>query len=115
MTSRRSFMKKAALAAGSFSFLKLSDPLFEAELEKQVGRVSKLSPSAAASDEDFWGWVRESFTVSANIINLNNGGVSPQPKVVQDAHIKYYQYCNEAPSYYMWRILDAGREGLREK
>ncbi len=66
-------------------------------------------------DEDFWGWVRESYTTSPNIINLNNGGVAPQPKVVQDAHISYYQYCNEAPSYYMWQILDQGREPLREK
>jgi hypothetical protein len=53
--------------------------------------------------------------VSPNIINLNNGGVAPQPKVVQDAHIRYYQYANEAPSYYMWQILDQGREPLREK
>ena len=66
-------------------------------------------------DEDFWGWIRESYTVSPNIINLNNGGVAPQPKVVQDAHIRFYQYCNEAPSYYMWQILDQGREPLREK
>jgi len=53
--------------------------------------------------------------VSPNIINLNNGGVAPQPKVVQDAHIRYYQYCNEAPSYYMWQLLDQGREPLRER
>src|SRR5437660_10610227 len=98
MTTRRSFMKKAAIAAGSMSFLKFSDPLFAAELDRQVKRVSKLSPVEAAGDEDFWGWVKESFTVSANIINLNNGGVSQQPQVVQDAHIKYYQLCNEGPS-----------------
>jgi selenocysteine lyase/cysteine desulfurase len=59
--------------------------------------------------------VRESYTVSGNIINLNNGGVSPQPKPVQEAHIRYYQYANEGPSYFMWRILDQGREPLREK
>jgi selenocysteine lyase/cysteine desulfurase len=46
---------------------------------------------------------------------LNNGGVSPQPKPVQEAHIRYYQYANEGPSYFMWRILDQGREPLREK
>jgi selenocysteine lyase/cysteine desulfurase len=59
--------------------------------------------------------VRESYTVSPNILNLNNGGVAPQPKVVQDAHIRYYQYCNEAPSYTMWQLLDQGREPLRER
>ena len=115
MTTRRSFIQKAALAAGSLSFLKFTDPLFAAEMEQQVKRISKLPPSEAAADEDFWGWVKESFTVSSDILNLNNGGVSPQPKVVQDAHIRYYQLCNEAPSYYMWRTLDMGREPLRQK
>ncbi|MEW6470406.1 MAG: aminotransferase class V-fold PLP-dependent enzyme, partial [Bacteroidota bacterium] len=115
MTDRRSFLRKAALAAGSLSFLQLSDPLFAAELQRQVRRISGLTPDESASDEDFWSWVRESFTVNPNIINLNNGGVSPQPKVVQDAHIKYYQLCNDGPSYYMWRVLDMGREPLRAK
>jgi selenocysteine lyase/cysteine desulfurase len=27
---------------------------------------------------------------------------------------RYYDYSNEAPSYYMWRILDQGRETLRQ-
>jgi selenocysteine lyase/cysteine desulfurase len=64
-------------------------------------------------DDDFWRLISKEFTTSPNIINLNNGGVSPQPKSVQDAHIRFYQYANEAPSYYMWRILDQGRESLR--
>jgi len=112
---RRRFMLASAGTLGSLSFLSAINKTFAAELESQVNRVENMSVDAAAEDEDFWGWVRESFTVSPNLINLNNGGVSPQPKVVQDAHIRYYQYCNEAPSYYMWRILDAGREGLRMK
>jgi selenocysteine lyase/cysteine desulfurase len=49
------------------------------------------------------------------VLNLNNGGVSPQPKIVQDAFEKYYELCNEGPSYYMWRIVDQGREPLRER
>lgn len=68
-----------------------------------------------SNEDDFWSYVRNSYTVSPNIINLNNGGVSPQPKIVQDAHQRYMQLSNEAPSYYMWRILDMGREPLREK
>jgi len=69
--------------------------------------------SVAKSEDDFWQLIRNEFTVSPNIINLNNGGVSPQPKSVQDAHIRFYQYSNEAPSYYMWHVLDKGREALR--
>lgn len=112
---RRRFLFTSAGAAGSLSLLSSVNKVFAAELESQVNRVENMSVDAAAADEDFWGWVRESYTVSPNVINFNNGGVSPQPKVVQDAHIRFYQYCNEAPSYYMWRILDQGREGLRQK
>jgi len=115
MTNRRSFLKQTAGIAGTMSLASFIDPLFAGEMEKQVDKISGLSPAEAASNEDFWSWVRENYTISANLINLNNGGVSPQPKVVQDAHIKYYQMCNEIPSYYMWGILDQGRESLRMK
>jgi selenocysteine lyase/cysteine desulfurase len=72
-----------------------------------------VSPDALATDEDFWYFIQQSFTVSPSIINLNNGGVCPAPKTVQDAMKRYYDYSNEAPSYYMWRILDLGRETVR--
>jgi selenocysteine lyase/cysteine desulfurase len=88
----------------------MADPVFAEEAYRRVDSIKAPGP-----DEDFWGWIRESFTVSPTIINLNNGGVAPQPKVVQDAHIRFYQLCNEAPSYYMWQILDQGREPLRAK
>ena len=41
--------------------------------------------------------------------------VSPAPVVVQQAVERYNQLSNEGPSYFMWRILDQGREPLREK
>jgi len=113
--SRKTFLQKSALATASLSLLEWMQPAQAAELKSHLERVSKMEPAAAAQDEDFWNLIREQYTVSPNIINLNNGGVSPQPKPVQDAHIRFYQYCNEAPSYYMWRILDQGREPLREK
>jgi selenocysteine lyase/cysteine desulfurase len=115
MSDRRTFLKQTAAAAGTFSLLKLNEPLFAAELENHLQRIRDLPADEAARDEDFWNYIRESFTVSPNLINFNNGGVSPQPKVVQDAHIRNYQYCNEAPSYYMWQVLDQGREPLRAK
>ena len=112
---RRDFMFSSLASVSSLSLLTAIDKVYAKELESRINRLDKMSIDDAAADEDFWGWVRESYTVSPNVINFNNGGVSPQPKVVQDAHIRFYQYSNEAPSYYMWRILDAGREGLRQK
>jgi selenocysteine lyase/cysteine desulfurase len=110
MDSRRRFVKKTA---GLIGLTAISPALKAAENFNET--FSAAWPTADLSEEDFWKYVRECFTVNLNVINLNNGGVSPQPKQVQDAHLRYYQMCNEGPSLYMWRILDAGREPLRKK
>jgi selenocysteine lyase/cysteine desulfurase len=121
MSDRRKFMAQLGATAGVLTLSGLLQPLKaigwpqESDFAEALKRVNGLAPEAAALDEDFWSWVRASYTVSPNIVNLNNGGVAPQPKPVQDAHIRYYQLCNEAPSYYMWRTLDAGREPLRRR
>lgn len=118
MSDRRKFLRQLGITAGAFAVPSVFEPLLAApagkdKTEELIRRVSALPPEAAAGDEDFWAWVREQYAISPAIVNLNNGGVSPQPKPVQDAHINYYRYCNEAPSYYMWRELDKGREPLR--
>ena len=95
--------------------MKFSDPLFAETLENKVSKLGNKSAEESATDESFWAWVRGSYTLSPDVINLNAGGVSAQPKVVQDAHIFNYQLCNQGPSYYMWDILDKGREPLRAK
>lgn len=115
MSSRRNFIRNLSATTGVFSFLPFTNSLFAKEAEQKHELFQQLSPNEAMSDEDFWGWIKEQYTVSPNLLDLNNGGVSPQPKVVQDAHIRFYQLSNEGPSYYMWRTLDEGREGLRTK
>lgn len=98
---RRNFLKSSGAA---ISLAALFDP---------IGKNQAQAAFPDDNSEDLWRWVREQYTVSGNLINLNNGGVSPQPKSVQEAHIRFYQYSNEGPTYYMWRILDQGREALR--
>lgn len=115
MSSRRNFIQQLTAATGAFTFLPFTNNAFANEAESRYTQFRALDDVDAMTDEDFWGWVKEQYTVSPNLLNLNNGGVSPQPKVVQDAHIRFYQYANEGPSYYMWRILDDGREALRGK
>jgi selenocysteine lyase/cysteine desulfurase len=69
-----------------------------------------------AENEDYWSMIQQGYTASSSpVMNLNNGGVSPSPLVVQQAVERYNQLSNQAPSYYMWRILDQGREPVREK
>lgn len=115
MTTRRSFFKKTASAAGALSLAPLVSQAISEDISDALLSLNKLSPLAAATDEDLWARMAQAYTVNPNILNLNNGGVSPQPKVVQDAVDRYYHLSNEAPSYYMWQILDKGREPLRKK
>lgn len=78
-------------------------------------KASSSSALALASDETFWYQIKNMYSSSPGLLNLNNGGVSPQPIIVQEAFERYNRLCNEAPSYYMWRILDQGREPLRQR
>ncbi len=107
--NRREFIRKAGALAAACSIPAWNTAHATVNSFPSAGNLS------AMGDDDFWNWVRESYTTSSTLINLNNGGVSPQPKVVQDAQERYLRLCNEAPSYYMWRILDQGRESLRMK
>jgi selenocysteine lyase/cysteine desulfurase len=86
-------------------------PFFQSDSGKAL--LEALARQPGATDEDFWRLIQQAYTVSPTILNLNNGGVSPSPKVVQEAVERYNRLSNEAPSYYMWRILDKGREPLR--
>jgi selenocysteine lyase/cysteine desulfurase len=115
MASRRSFVRKSISLASALSFSTIGVRAKAAELSDALVALNKLSPAAAANDEALWSSMAQAYTVSPNILNLNNGGVSPQPKVVQDAVDRYYHLSNEAPTYYMWQILDKGREPVRRK
>jgi len=86
-------------------------PFFQSDSGKAL--LEALARQPGTTDEDFWRLIQQAYTVSPTILNLNNGGVSPSPKVVQEAVERYNRLSNEAPSYYMWRILDKGREPLR--
>jgi selenocysteine lyase/cysteine desulfurase len=115
MSSRRNFIQRTLGAAGAVALTPMAAAAASENVSDALLSLQKLAPAAAATDEDLWARMAQAYTVSPNLLNLNNGGVSPQPKVVQDAVDRYYHLCNEAPTYYMWQILDRGREPLRRK
>src|SRR5690348_5220377 len=115
MTSRRSFFQKSISMAGALTLAPIVQKALAEDVSDALLSLDKLSPSEVALDEELWARMAQAYTVSPTILNLNNGGVSPQPKVVQDAVDRYYHLCNEAPTYYMWQILDKGREAIRRK
>lgn len=113
-SNRRRFLQKAGIFSVTAFLSTFAKPAWSRNLETALKEADGISPDDLASEEDFWYYIQQSFTVSPYLINLNNGGVSPAPKTVQDAMKRYYDLCNEAPSFYMWRELDKGREPLRK-
>ncbi len=122
-TQRRAFLRKMATASAIPlvpSFLK-PDATTD-WIHNYKNEVGSFLPSASGNDvsllvqdEQFWYGIKNMYACSPGLLNLNNGGVSPQPIIVQEAFERYNRLCNEAPSYYMWRILDQGREPLRQR
>ncbi|MEO6130839.1 MAG: aminotransferase class V-fold PLP-dependent enzyme [Saprospiraceae bacterium] len=110
---RRTFLSQVA-AAGMAPLLP-SFLLPGADLSWIQDYKSSKSADPLVEDEKFWYQVKNMYSVSPSMVNLNNGGVSPQPLIVQEARERYDRLSNEAPSYYMWRILDQGREPLRQR
>jgi selenocysteine lyase/cysteine desulfurase len=112
MFTRRSFLRgagAAGFAAASFN---------ESGIEGAIAAtryVSGYAPEEVARDEDFWFEVQQAFTVDRTLINLNNGGVSPSPRIVQEAMRRYLEFSNQAPVYTMWRILEPQKEGVRKR
>lgn len=86
-----------------------------AEAFPALSKVTARPFAGNPKDEQFWRQVRQAFAASPNLINLNNGGVCPTPRATMDALDYYNRMCSEAPSYYMWRILDLDREPLRAR
>ena len=106
---RRSFIRQAATLLGA------------AALHQNFAEAFPYLPPSFPppgdddqEEEDFWRQIRLAFAASPTLTNLNNGGVSPAPRAAMDALDYYNRMCSEAPSYYMWRILDQDREPLRQ-
>ncbi|KAF0242979.1 MAG: class V [Chitinophagaceae bacterium] len=85
MEQRRSFLKKVGALTGAVAGLSIFNELNAASLSEANKKINGLSPLEVASNEDYWQVIQQGYTVNSNIINLNNGGVSPSPRVVQEA------------------------------
>ncbi|HEY3937077.1 MAG TPA: aminotransferase class V-fold PLP-dependent enzyme [Bryobacteraceae bacterium] len=107
--NRRQLLSSAAGALAAFQTNSV------AQAQRAGQSVSGRPPYLVARDEDYWFNIREAFTVDRTMINLNNGGVSPAPRIVMDTEKRYLEMQNMNPTYYMWRILDPGVETCRRR
>ena len=112
-TSRRDFL---SLAGKSIGLATLAVPTIGALLKEVTAatrRIAHLSPEQVAMDEDYWSIIQNSFTVTRGIVNLNNGGVSPSPRIVTEALVRYIWQQEDATAYTMWQLLEPQSETIR--
>jgi isopenicillin-N epimerase len=107
--TRRAFLGAAGAAVAAFR-------------DDSVDRVLAAGASAAgrpaaevATDESYWRSVQDAFTVDRTYVNLNNGGVCPSPRVVQEAMKRALDFSNEAPVRTMWELLEPQVESVRRE
>jgi selenocysteine lyase/cysteine desulfurase len=112
-TNRRRFLTLAGKGLGLASLSSATIASALKEIEAATRSISSLTPQQVAMDEDYWSIIQNSFSVTRGIINLNNGGVSPSPRIVTEALVRYIWQQEDATAYTMWQILEPQSETIR--
>jgi selenocysteine lyase/cysteine desulfurase len=114
MRSRREFLSTVTMTAGGAAGLAMLDPARALAVAAELA-VHPGSAEEVAEDETFWFEVQQAFTADRSLVNLNSGGVSPSPDVVQQAMKRHLDYSNTVPPFTMWRVLEPQREPVRRR
>jgi selenocysteine lyase/cysteine desulfurase len=113
MLTRRKFLHSAGFGTAAAVAAFRDGGL--ARLEAAERLVSGAAPEDVAADENYWREIQQAFTLDRTIINLNNGGVCPSPRVVHEALKRYLDISNQSPVYHMWQILEPNIESVRRR
>lgn len=111
--NRRRFLSAVGQGVGLAALASPAVASLLGDVEAASRRVAHLTPEEAARDEDFWFSIQQAFTVTRGIVNLNNGGVSPSPRIVTEALVRYIWQQEDATAYTMWQILEPQSETIR--
>src|SRR5881628_1836047 len=110
---RRNFLSLAGKSLGLAALSSSTIASLLKTIQAATKSIAHLTPEQAAPDEDYWATIQNAFTVTRGIINLNNGGVSPSPRVVTEALVRYIWQQEDATAYTMWEILEPQSETIR--
>ncbi len=110
---RRNFLSLTGKGLGLAALASSSVGALLKNIQAATKSVAHLTPEQAAMNEDFWFEIQKAFTVTRGIINLNNGGVSPSPRLVTEALVRYIWQQEDATAYTMWQILEPQSETIR--
>jgi len=111
MLTRRRFLHTTGTASVAALAAFHNDGL--SRIEAAGRRVEGAVPNEIAADETYWREIQQAFTLDRTIINLNNGGCCPSPRVVHEALKRYLDISNQAPVYHMWQVLEPNIESVR--
>src|SRR5512143_691393 len=111
--TRRDFISIAGKSLGLAALSSATIGSLVRNVEAAAKSIAHLTPEEAATDEDYWANIQNAFSVTRGIINLNNGGVSPSPRVVTEALVRYIWEQEDATAYTMWQILEPQSETIR--
>jgi selenocysteine lyase/cysteine desulfurase len=84
-------------------------------VKSAVAASGDAPPDQLAANEDFWFEVQQAYDVDRSLLNLNNGGVAPSPRVVLDAMQRHTEFTNHLPSRHLWDVLDPQVEPVRKR
>src|SRR6266850_3807008 len=101
--NRRDFLSFAGKGLGLAALSSGTVASLLKNIQAAAINVAHLTPEQVAMDEDFWFEIQKAFTVTRGIINLNNGGVSPSPRIVTEALVRYIWQQEDATAYTMWQ------------
>jgi selenocysteine lyase/cysteine desulfurase len=110
---RRSFLSSVGKGLGLMALSSTTVAALFDDVQGAGKRIAHLSPVKAAADEDYWATIQQAFSVTRGIVNLNNGGVSPSPRMVTEAFVRYTWQQEDATAYTMWQILEPQSETIR--
>jgi len=113
MYTRRAFLQ-ASGTAGAAAMAAFTDNAL-VRLSAAARDWTGRAPEDVAADESYWREIQQAFTLDRTLINLNNGGCCPSPRVVHEALKRYLDISNQAPVYHMWQILEPNIETVRRR
>jgi len=111
--NRRQFLSMIGKGVGLAALSSSTVAALLEDLHAATKRIEHLSPEQAAMDEDFWFEIQQAFSITRGITNLNNGGVSPSPRIVTEALVRYTWQQEDVTAYTMWQILEPQCETVR--
>ena len=110
--SRGRLLASAGKGLGLMTILSPSVASLYKYVQNAGRNVDHLSPAEAATNEEYWAEIANTFTIPPGNLNLNSGWTSPSPKMVSNAYIRY-KHQEAASSSTIWERLAPQAETIR--